>query len=132
MAKVELRGYGAGTVRCDVRRLVSGEPPLQLPTSSTSRRGGYSCGFDLRLGPIRLDHVGALKRLSTEEHDLEDSQQAIDATGKDVGNCKAQTTVTKNKKQLAILKQGAEAWNAWRAEHRDIQPCFGREAAGRR
>ena len=35
----------------------------------------------------------------------------------------------KNKKQLAILKQGAEAWNAWRAEHRDIQPCFGREAA---
>src|SRR3954462_13276967 len=64
---------------------------LQLPTSSTSRRGGYSCGFDLRLGPIRLDHVGALKRLSTEEHDLEDSQQAVDATGKDVGNCKRLT-----------------------------------------
>jgi Resolvase, N terminal domain len=40
------------------------------------------------LDPIRLDHVGALKRLSTEEHDLEDSQQTIDSTGKDVGNCK--------------------------------------------
>src|SRR4051794_20362138 len=64
---------------------------FQLPTSSTSRRGGYSCGFDLRLDPIRLDHVGALKRLSTEEHDLEDSQQAVDATGKDVGNCKRLT-----------------------------------------
>src|SRR5947209_3944549 len=61
---------------------------LQLPTSSTSHRGGYSCGFDLRLDPIRLDHVGALKRLRTEEHDLEDSQQTIDSTGKDVGNCK--------------------------------------------
>src|SRR5215213_1628630 len=61
---------------------------LQLPTSSTSRRGGYSCGFDLRLDPIRLAHVGALKWLSTEEHDLEDSQQTIDPTRKDVGNCK--------------------------------------------
>src|SRR3954469_26045634 len=61
---------------------------LQLPTSSTSRRGGYSYGFDLRLDPIRLDHVGALKWLSTEEHDLEDSQQTIDPTRKDVGNCK--------------------------------------------
>jgi hypothetical protein len=61
---------------------------LQLPTSSTSRRGGYSYGFDLRLDPIRLDHVGALKRLSTEEHDREDSQQTVDPTGKDVGNCK--------------------------------------------
>ncbi len=61
---------------------------MQLPTSSTSRRGGYSYSFDLRLDPIRLDHVGALKRLSTEEHDLEDSQQTIDPTGKDVGNCK--------------------------------------------
>src|SRR3954447_26470857 len=70
------------------RLCVSGGEPLQLPTSSTSRRGGYSCGFDLRLDPIRLDHVGALKRLRTEEHDLEESQQAIDSTGKDVGNCK--------------------------------------------
>src|SRR3954453_22711214 len=69
---------------------VSVVSPLQLPTSSTSRRGSYSCGFDLRLDPIRLDHVGALKRLSTEEHDLEDSQQTIDSTGKDVGNCKRQ------------------------------------------
>ena len=60
---------------------------LQLPTSSTSRRGGYSYGFDLRLDPIRLDHVGARKRLSTEEHDLEDSQQTVDSTGKD-GDCK--------------------------------------------
>src|SRR3954469_25756994 len=69
--------------------------PLQLPTSSTSRRGGYSCGFDLRLDPIRLDHVGALKRLSTEEHDLEDSQQTINSTGKDVGNCKVSGTATR-------------------------------------
>jgi hypothetical protein len=38
---------------------------------------------------MRLDHVGALKRLSTEELDLEDSQQTVDLTGKDVGNCKA-------------------------------------------
>ena len=37
---------------------------------------------------MRLDHVGALKRLSTEERDFEDSQQTIDPTGKDVGNCK--------------------------------------------
>jgi hypothetical protein len=37
---------------------------------------------------MRLDHVGALKRLSTKEHDLEDSQQVIESTGKDVGNCK--------------------------------------------
>jgi hypothetical protein len=57
-------------------------------------QGGYSCGFDLRLDPTRLGHVGALKRLSTEEHDREGSQQTIDATGKDVGNCKAQTTLT--------------------------------------
>src|SRR3954452_22570137 len=62
---------------------------LQLPTSSTSRRGGYSYGFDLRLDPIRLDHLGALKRLSTEELGLEESQQTVDPTGKDVGNCKA-------------------------------------------
>src|SRR4051794_4987625 len=61
---------------------------LQLPTSSTSRRGGYSYGFDLRLDPIRLDHLGALKRLSTEELGLEESQQTVDPTGKDVGNCK--------------------------------------------
>src|SRR4051794_27352865 len=61
---------------------------LQLPTSSTSRRGGYSYGFDLRLDPIRLDHLRALKRLSTEELGLEESQQTVDPTGKDVGNCK--------------------------------------------
>src|SRR3954465_2115054 len=59
---------------------------LQLPTSSTSRRGGYSYGFDLRLDPISLDHLGALKRLSTEELGLEESQQTVDPTGKDVGN----------------------------------------------
>src|SRR3954447_16777602 len=51
-------------------------------------QSGYSCSFDLRLDPMRLDHVGALKRLSTKGGDLEDSQQAIDLTGKDVGNCK--------------------------------------------
>src|SRR3954469_18158510 len=57
---------------------------LQLPTSSTSRRGGYSYGFDLRLGPVRLDHVGTLKELATEKHDLKDSTQTVDSTGKDV------------------------------------------------
>src|SRR4051812_169575 len=41
--------------------------------------------------PIRLDHVGALKRLSTEERDFEDSQQTIDPAGKDAGNCKLNT-----------------------------------------
>src|SRR3954453_22308346 len=41
-------------------------------------QSGYSCSFDLRLDPMRLDHVGALKRLSTKGGDLEDSQQAID------------------------------------------------------
>src|SRR3954447_3857286 len=61
---------------------------LQLPTSPTGRRGGCSYGFDLRLDPTRLDHVGTLKRLSTEEHDLEASQQTVDPAGKNVGNCK--------------------------------------------
>ena len=32
--------------------------------------------------------MGALKRLSPEECDFEDSQQTIDQTGKNVGNCK--------------------------------------------
>src|SRR4051794_24345752 len=70
---------GRGTLLVECAR-------LQLPTSSTSRRGGYSYGFDLRLDPIGLDHVGALRRLSPEEHELDDSQQTIDSTGKDVGN----------------------------------------------
>ena len=33
----------------------------------------------------------AFSRLSIEEHDLDGSQQAIDLTKKDVGNCKHQT-----------------------------------------
>src|SRR3954465_5104939 len=64
-------------LRCELifpHRFCPGEFASSIPTSSTSRRGGYSCGFDLRLDPIRLDHVGTFKRLSTEEHDLEDSQ----------------------------------------------------------
>src|SRR5947209_9637407 len=61
---------------------------LQLPTSSTSRRGGYRYGFDLRLNPIRLDHVGAVKRLCMEEYDLEDRQQTINSVEEDVGNYK--------------------------------------------
>src|SRR4051812_6775054 len=73
-------------------RRVSAVSALQLPTSSTGRRGGYSYDFDLRLDPIRLGHVGVLKRLSTEEHDREGSQQTIDRTGKDVGNCKCLRT----------------------------------------
>src|SRR3954451_15836262 len=87
-------GHGRLLAACRERPVARRQPALrllQLPTSSTSRRGGYSCGFDLRLDPIRLDHVGALKRLSTEEHDLEDSQQPVDATGKDVSNCKRLT-----------------------------------------
>ena len=39
-------------------------------------------------GPERLADVETFKRLGTEEHDLEESQQAIDLTGKNVGNCK--------------------------------------------
>src|SRR3954452_430603 len=81
------------TIDCYLRReqtmwVIESLAGLQLPTSSTSRRGGYSYGFDLRLDPIRLDHLGALKRLSTEELGLEESQQTVDPTGKDVGNCK--------------------------------------------
>src|SRR3954447_3567961 len=56
-------------------------------------QGGYSYSFDLRLDPMRLDYIGALKRLSTEELDLEDSQQTFDLTGKDVGNCKGSTSI---------------------------------------
>jgi hypothetical protein len=39
-------------------------------------------------GPEKLADVETFKRLGTEEHDLEESQQRIDLTGKDVGNCK--------------------------------------------
>ncbi|MCC2652304.1 MAG: hypothetical protein K0Q60_2467 [Microvirga sp.] len=39
-------------------------------------------------GPERLADVETFKRLGTEEHDLEESQQGIELTGKDVGNCK--------------------------------------------
>jgi IS66 Orf2 like protein len=67
---------------------------LQLPTSLTSRRGGYGCGLDRCLGPERLADVETFKWLGTEEDDLEEIQQGIDLTGKDVGNCKTQTMVT--------------------------------------
>jgi hypothetical protein len=39
-------------------------------------------------GPERLADVETFKRLGTEEHGLEEIQQAIDLTGKYVGNCK--------------------------------------------
>src|SRR3954468_23111645 len=96
-----------------MRADVSVFSPLQLPTSSTSRRGGYSYGFDLRLDPIRLDHAGALKWLSTEEHDLEDSQQAVDPTEKNVGNCKRQATVTTRGGQPRFAERRAPhaAWS---------------------
>src|SRR3954466_2496633 len=66
---------GSGLEVLLAQPVVDPQRPLQLPTSSTSRRGGYSYGFDLRLDPIRLDHVRALERLSPEECDSEDSQQ---------------------------------------------------------
>src|SRR3954471_13330436 len=68
--------------------MVSLRPGLQLPTSSTSRRGGYGCGFDLCSDSIRIDEVKAFKRLSTKGGDLEESTQAVDLIGKDVGNRK--------------------------------------------
>ncbi len=61
---------------------------LQLPTSLTSRRGRYSCGFDLCLSPKGHSKWTASKRLSAEGHLLEDVPQHIDSSGKDVGNCK--------------------------------------------
>src|SRR5688500_2516542 len=45
-------------------------------------------------GPEKLADVETFKRLGTEEHDLEESQQGVDLMGKDVGNCKLQTTLT--------------------------------------
>ena len=39
-------------------------------------------------GLEKLADVETFKRLGTEEHDLEESQQGVDLTGKDVGNCK--------------------------------------------
>jgi hypothetical protein len=39
-------------------------------------------------GPEKLADVETFKRLGTEEHDLEESQQGVVPTGKDVGNCK--------------------------------------------
>jgi hypothetical protein len=30
-----------------------------------------------------------------------------------------------NEKHLAILRQGVEAWNAWREDHGDITPQLG-------
>ena len=64
---------------------------LQLPTSSTSRRGGYSCGFDLCLSPKGHSRWTASKRLSAEGHLFEGSPQLIDPAGKNVGNCKRLT-----------------------------------------
>ena len=68
--------------------LLDGMAVLAITHIFDQPQGGYSYSFDLRLDPMRLDHVGALKRLSTEELDVEDSQQTVDLTRKDVGNCK--------------------------------------------
>src|SRR3954447_7771560 len=67
---------------------------LQLPTSLTSRRCRYSYGFDLCLSPIRHSKRRLSKWLSTEGHAPEGSQQSLNRPGKDVGNCKAQRTLT--------------------------------------
>src|SRR4051794_8487314 len=75
---------------------------LQLPTSSTSRRGGYGCGFDLCSDSIRIDEVKAFKRLSTKGGDLEESTQAIDLIGKDVGNRKSSGTTRRASRTRAI------------------------------
>src|SRR3954453_20924799 len=69
-------------LRVCVRRI------LQLPTSLTSRRGRYSCGFDLCLSPTRsLDGEG----LQTAQHRWTRSgrsRKGVDSAWKDVGNCK--------------------------------------------
>src|SRR3954471_14332886 len=80
--------------------MVSLRPGLQLPTSSTSRRGGYGCGFDLCSDSIRIDEVKAFKRLSTKGGDLEESTQAIDLIGKDVGD----------RKSLSAYSRPARSW----------------------
>src|SRR4051812_23174978 len=66
--------------------------PMQLPTSSTSRRDGYSCGFDLCLRSKGHLRWMASKPLSAEGHLLQGSWQGIDPTRKDVGNCKMVNT----------------------------------------
>src|SRR3954447_9397617 len=72
----------------DARWTVSVVWALQLPTSSTSRRDGYSCGFDLCLSSKGHSKWMASKRLSAEGHLLQGSWQGVDPTWKDVGNCK--------------------------------------------
>jgi hypothetical protein len=57
-------------------------------------------------GPEKLADVETFKRLATEEHDLEESQQGVDPTGKDVGNCKAQTTVTLVQAEVGTCEAG--------------------------
>src|SRR3954468_3646491 len=74
--------------------MVNARQTLQLPTSSTSPRDGYSCGFDLCLSSKGHSKWMASKRLSAEGHLLQGSWQRIDPTWKDVGNCKAQTALT--------------------------------------
>ena len=61
------------------------------------------------LGPERLADVETFKRLGTEEHDLEESQQGIDLTRKDVGNCKpfARSGDIRHGRALAAAQAGA-------------------------
>src|SRR5881275_2341317 len=66
-------------------------PVLQLPTSLTSRRGRYSCGFDLCLSPTRSLDVEGLQTAQHRGTRSGRSRQAVDSAWKDVGNCKPVT-----------------------------------------
>src|SRR4051812_40465754 len=63
---------------------------LQLPTSLTSRRGRYSCGFDLCLSPTRSLDVEGLQTAQHRGTRSGRSRQGVDLAWKDVGNCKVE------------------------------------------
>src|SRR5947199_7065360 len=67
---------------------VPGRRNLQLPTSLTSGRGRYRCGFDLCLSPTRSLDVEGLQTAQHRGTRSGRSRQAVDSAWKDVGNCK--------------------------------------------
>ena len=79
-------------------------------------------------GPEKLADVETFKRLATEEHDLEESQQGDDPTGKDVGNCKAHRMRTI--RVIARLRALGFVQNIWGVPEK--QPITGRKVGLRR
>ena len=55
---------------------------LQLPTSLTSRRGRYSCGFDLCLSPIRSLDAEGFQTAQHRGNDLREAGKALIRHGK--------------------------------------------------